>query len=149
MGDHVLVNQAVSLAAAKATITEMIDKRVVDQLWATGRRLRDGFNVLAQEFGIGSRALCLGLSPRTSTVFKDDSGAVSLELKSLFQQECLKRGVLFLGGHNVCYSHSAADIERTLMVYRTAMEICAVAINEGDILERLEGDPVQRVFRDA
>ncbi len=139
--------EALSLAATKATITEMRDKDVIGHLWEQGRRLRDGFNVLATAYGIAENAECVGLGPRTSTSFKDESGATWLELKSLFQQECLKRGVLFLGGHNLCYSHGNADIDQTLRVYRTAMEICTVAIKEADVPGRLEGDPVQAVFR--
>jgi len=65
----------------------------------------------------------------------------------LFQQECLKRGVLFSGGHNLCFSHTHEDIDRTLRVYRSAMEILADSIRKGDALARLEGEPVQAVFR--
>jgi glutamate-1-semialdehyde 2,1-aminomutase/spore coat polysaccharide biosynthesis protein SpsF len=141
--------EALSLAAAKATITEMREKKVIEHLWAVGLRLRDGYNVLAKEYGIAQNTECLGLGPRTSTSFKGESETASLELKSLFQQECLKRGVLFLGGHNMSYSHSDADVDQTLRVYRTAMEICSMALKEGDVLERLEGPPVQPVFRHA
>ena len=141
--------EVLSLAAAKATIGEMRKKKVISHLWEVGRRLRDGYNVLANEFGLASNTECVGLPPRTTTAFTDESGEVSLELKSLFQQECLKRGVLFSGGHNVSYSHTHADIDQTLRVYRTAMEICAVATKEGDVRQRLEGEPVQPVFRQA
>ena len=57
--------------------------------------------------------------------------------------------MLFSGGHNLCYNHSGADIEHTLHVYRTAMEICAVALKEGDVLGKLEGPVVKLVFRQA
>jgi hypothetical protein len=92
---------------------------------------------------------CIGLPPRTVITFADESGRESLLIKSLFQQECLKRGVLFSGGHNVCFSHNADDIEYTLRVYRAAMEIVSVAVREGNVGEKLEGDPVQPVFRRA
>jgi glutamate-1-semialdehyde aminotransferase len=141
--------EAVSLAAAKATISELIRKPVFSKLWSTGKQIKDGFNVLAKEFGLAGNAQCLGLAPRTITVFTDDQGNNSLELKSLFQQECLKRGVLFLGGHNICYSHTSSDVNHTLRVYRTAMEICSMALREGDVLGKLEGPPVQAVFRSA
>ena len=139
--------EALSLAAAKATINEMKEKKVISHLWEAGRRLKDGYNVLADEFGIASNTDCAGLPPRTITAFTDESREVSLELKSLFQQECLKRGVLFSGGHNISYSHTHAEIDQTLRVYRTAMEICAVALREGDVRQHLEGEPVQPVFR--
>lgn len=140
--------EALSLAAAKATLTELQEKNVIAHLWEQGRRLRDGYNVLAQEFGIEQYTECVGLSPRTAVKFKDAS-AKPLVRKSLFQQECLKRGVLFSGGQNICYSHSHADIEYTLRTFRTAMEILAEAIQAGDELQRLEGAPVQPVFRRA
>ncbi len=139
--------EAVSLAASVATIKEMRENNVIAHLWAQGRKLKDGYNVLSKEYGVERHTECIGLPPRTVVTFKDEAGAESLILKSLFQQECLKRGLLFSGGHNICYSHSDSDIEHTLRVYRTALEILSQAIREGDVLERLEGKPVEPVFR--
>jgi glutamate-1-semialdehyde aminotransferase len=141
--------ETLSLAAAKATITEMREKNVIAHLWEQGQKLKDGYKVLAREFGVDRYTECIGLPPRTVITFKDETGAESLVLKSLFQQECLKRGVLFSGGQNMCYSHSDADVDYTLRVYRAAMEILAEAIKRGDALQRLEGEPVQPVFRRA
>ncbi len=139
--------ETLSLAAAKATISEMKGKSVISHLWEQGRKLKDGYNVLAKEFGVNDFTECIGLSPRTVIAFKDDAGEESLILKSLFQQECLKRGILFSGGQNICFSHSNADIDQTLRVYRSAMEILAEAINHKDALQRLEGQPISPVFR--
>ncbi len=141
--------ETVSLAAALATIKETRDKNVINHLWEQGQKLKDGYNVLARKFGVECYTECIGLPPRTVTTFKDETEKESLVLKSLFQQECLKRGVLFSGSHNVCYSHSNADIDHTLRVYRTAMEILAESIQRGDVMQRLEGEPVQPVFRQA
>jgi glutamate-1-semialdehyde 2,1-aminomutase/spore coat polysaccharide biosynthesis protein SpsF len=141
--------ETLSLAAARATITEMREKNVIGHVWEQGQKLKDGYKVLAREFGVDRYTECIGLPPRTVITFKDETGAESLVLKSLFQQECLKRGVLFSGGQNVCYSHSDADIDYTLRVYRAAMEILAEAIKRGDAPQRLEGEPVQPVFRRA
>ena len=140
--------EAISLAACAATIKEMRERKVIDHLWRQGRKLKDGYNVLAREFGLEDHTQCVGLPPRTVMTFTDSSGE-SLALKSLFQQECLKRGILTAGYHNVCYSHDDADIQHTLRVYRTVLEILAQALGEGDVLEKLEGEPVQQVFRQA
>jgi len=139
--------ETLSLAAAKATITEMCGKKVIGHLWEQGQRLQDGYNVLAQEYHIAELTECVGLPPRTVAVFRNQDGSDSLALKSLFQQECLKRGILFSGSHNMSYSHSPADIDYTLRVYRTAMEIVADAIRQKNAAERLEGEPIQAVFR--
>ncbi len=139
--------ETLSLAAAKATIAELRARNVIGHVWEQGQRLADGYHILAREFGLERYTQCLGLPPRTVVVFRDEDGRESLALKSLFQQECLKRGVLFSGSHNVCFRHVAADIDNTLRVYRTALEIVAGAIREGDVVGRLEGSVVQPVFR--
>ena len=141
--------EALSLAAAAATIREMREKNVIAHLWEQGSRLKDGYNVLAREVGIHRFTSCEGLPPRTVVMFKNEEGEESLLLKSLFQQECVKRGILFTGSHNICYSHSNADVDRTLRAYRAAMQILAAAIQTGDARQRLEGEPLQPVFRRA
>jgi glutamate-1-semialdehyde-2,1-aminomutase len=139
--------EALSLAATRATITEMREKNVIAHLWEQGQKLKDGYNVLAREFGAERCTECIGLPPRTLSTFKDENGGESQLLKSLFQQECFKRGILFSGGQNICYSHTDADIDHTLRVYRAAMEIMTDAIRTEQVLGKLEGEPVQPVFR--
>lgn len=139
--------ETASLAAAIATITEMRAKNVIAHLWEQGQKLKDGYTVLAKYFGIDRYTDCIGLPPRSMITFKDEAGNESLLFRSLFQQECLKRGVLFAGAQNICYSHGTAEIEHTLRTYRAAMEILAKAIQTHTVLEKLEGEPVQPVFR--
>ena len=139
--------ETLSLAAAGATITEMRKQKVIEHLWEQGLKLKDGYNVLARELGVDRYTECMGPAPRTAVTFKDETGEECLVLKSLFQQECLKRGVLFAGGQNICFSHSDADIDQTLRVYRAAMETLAEAVENGDASQRLEGEPVRPVFR--
>jgi len=141
--------ETLSLAAAAATISELRSQEVIGHLWAQGKKLQDGYNALAKELGVDRWTECLGLPPRTVVTFRDEAGTESLLLKSLFQQECVRRGVLFSGGQNLCYSHSDQDIEQTLEVYRSAMEILNEARISGDVAKRLMGAPVQPVFRKA
>ena len=139
--------ETLSLAAAKATITEMRRKDIHAHLWEQGRRLKDGYNKISRENDLGPFTECVGLPPRTLVVFRDECGGNSLLLKSLFQQECIKRGVLFTGGHNISFSHSPEDIDNTLEVYQTALGIVADAIRKEGVAMGLEGEPVQPVFR--
>jgi glutamate-1-semialdehyde 2,1-aminomutase/spore coat polysaccharide biosynthesis protein SpsF len=141
--------EALSLAASLATMKEIAEKEVIAHNWEQGGKIKDGLNVLARQFGVEMFVRCAGLPPRTVVNFFDESGRDSLLVKSLFQQECLKRGVLFSGGHNLCYSHSNEDIEFTLRVYRAAMEIVGDAIRRNKVEAMLEGRPVQPVFRRA
>lgn len=141
--------ETMSLAAALATITFMKSHQVIAHLWQQGAALRDGYNALADEYGARSSTECRGFAPRTIVTFRDEHGDESLLLKSLFQQECIKRGVLFCGAHNLCYRHTPEDIRQTLDVYRGAMGVLAEAIASGDAEKRLAGPPVQPVFRRA
>jgi glutamate-1-semialdehyde 2,1-aminomutase/spore coat polysaccharide biosynthesis protein SpsF len=125
--------EALSLAAANATMKEIAEKNVIAHLWEQGRQLIDGIKILAREFHVDRLVRCVGLPPRSVVTFFDESERESLLVKSLFQQECLKRDVLFSGGQSICFSHSTEDIEYTLRVYRTAMEIVGAAVRRGNL----------------
>jgi glutamate-1-semialdehyde aminotransferase len=125
----------------------MNDKNVILHIWKQGTRIKEGFNAISKDCGLGSRVYCTGLGPNTQALFHNEDGTDSLELKTLFQQECLKRGILFSGNHKVCFSHSTDDIEQTLRVYRTSMEILSGAVESGKVLDQLEGPPVEPIFR--
>ena len=140
--------ECLSLAATKATLTEMIERDVIVHLWQIGERLKSGFNRLVMDFGMRAVVESVGLSPKPYVVFNDVGETTALLIKSLFQQEVLKRGVLSMSiAHCVTYSHTVEDVEYTLGAYQAAFEILAEAIDEGKVEERIEGVPIQQVFR--
>jgi glutamate-1-semialdehyde aminotransferase len=138
--------EALSLAAALATIKEMRQKDVIQHLWKQGGKLKDGYNRLAREHGVTEYTQCFGLPAHAAIYFKID-GNDSLELKSLFQQEMIKRGILTMGVHNLCFCHSDEDIERTLESYADVLAVLRQAIDENNIEKYLEGEKVKPVFR--
>lgn len=139
--------ETVGLAAALATLKIIRERGVLHHIRDQGRKLQEGFRSLAADHGLSEFADCIGLPPRTVIAFRDGEGADSLVMKSLFQQECLKRGILFSGNHNVCFSHSDSDIDQTLRAYDTALRKLRAAIEAGDFRARLEGTAVEPVFR--
>jgi glutamate-1-semialdehyde aminotransferase len=139
--------ETASLAAARATIAEIRDREVIAHLWRQGTRLKDGFATLARERGVAEVAACVGLPPRTVVTFADPAGGDGQVLKTLFLQECLKRGVLFGGGVNLSYSHDDDDVATLLVAFEAALQILGDAVRKGDAAERLEGPVVQPVFR--
>lgn len=139
--------EALSLAAAMATIEEMKEKDVIGHLWKQGEKLTNGYNELAQAFGLIDYTKCIGLPDHSAFYFVDTEGKESLEMKSLFQQELLKRGILTIGVHVICFSHSDKDVAQTLEAYGDAMRVLRQAVDEGDIEKYLEGRKVQPVIR--
>lgn len=132
--------ETLSLAACIATIREVKEKNVNSHIWALGKSLQQRTNELAQTIGIMPYIECIGLPPRLNLVYRDESRADSVELKTLFLQEVVKRGV-FLGWNIfMSYSHTQKDIDYTLEVFREAMLVCREAISNRDIADRLEGE---------
>lgn len=139
--------EALSLAAAKATINEMIDKNVQAYLAKQGNKLKTGYNKIAEKLGMNFTK-CSGFDCRTIITFDGEkSGCNPLEMKSLVQQEMIKRGILWGGFHNMSFSHSDEDIDYTLKAYEDVLPILKNAVEEKDVKKYLKGEPLEPVFR--
>ena len=137
--------EALSLAAAKATINELQSKNVPDYLSKQGKKLKDGYNEIAQALGLAYTA-CNGMDARTIITFSHPTENALL-LKSLVQQEMIKRGILWGGFHNMCFSHTDEDIAYTLQVYQEALGLLKAAVDGNNVAASLKGLPVEPVFR--
>ncbi len=137
--------EALSLAATKATIQELRTKKVPEYLARQGKKLKDGYNNIARGLGM-SYTSCVGFECRTLMTFDPKVGN-PLEMKSLVQQEMIKRGVLWGGFHNMSFSHTDGDIEHTLAAYREVLPLLKRAVEEQNIRAHLRGEPVEPVFR--
>jgi glutamate-1-semialdehyde 2,1-aminomutase len=138
--------EALSLAAAVATIHELRDQKVPAYLAAKGKLLKDGYNDIARSLGIDSYTRCTGYDCRSLVVF-DATAGNPLEVKSFVQQELFKRGILWSGFHNMSFSHTDADIEHTLAAYKEVLQLLAAAVAENKVSASLKGKPVEAVFR--
>ncbi len=137
--------EALSLAAAKATVNELRDKNVPKYLAEKGKLLKDGYNKIASGLGM-DYTKCIGYECRSLITFDAKAGN-PLEMKSLVQQEMIKRGILWGGFHNMSYSHSDDDINYTLKVYEEVLPILKKAVDENNVHGYLKGEPVEPVFR--
>jgi glutamate-1-semialdehyde aminotransferase len=135
--------EMLSLAAAQANITEIRTKPVLDRVWALGKRLQDGANSLAGRIGVPMK--CIGYPCRILMTAPRPDGTEDINLKSLFLQETVKRGVLMAWQMFPMYTHTDRDIDLTLEAFEDAMTICKKADDAGDVTARLEGPPVRWV----
>ena len=140
--------ETLSLAAAQATLLELEEKNVHAHLWKLGASLKDGYNRLVEESDLIDYTRCAGLPPRTLVRwYEPGKKGDSLLLKSVFQQECLKRGVLYTGVQHVCFSHTEEDIAKTLDAYGEGLAVIKKGVQQGNIEKCLEGKMVEPVFR--
>jgi glutamate-1-semialdehyde aminotransferase len=137
--------EALSLAAVIATVNEIKEKNVPAYLAKQGKKLKDGYNQIAKELEM-PYTKCIGYECRSLMTF-DASAGNPLELKSLVQQEMIKRGILWGGFHNMSFSHSDKDVEYTLKAYKNVLPILKKAVNENNVRGYLKGEPVEPVFR--
>lgn len=137
--------EALSLAAAKATMQELKEKNVPEYLKTKGKILKDGYNAVAEKLGM-DYTKCIGYECRSLMTF-DASAGNPLEMKSLVQQEMIKHGILWGGFHNMSYSHTDEDINYTLKVYEDVLPVLKKAVEENNVKKYLKGEPVEPVFR--
>jgi len=141
--------EVLSLAAAIATIKELKAKKVIPFLWAKGKKLQEGYNELAKEHDLEKHTQCAGYPPSTLVKFFGKTPDESLLMKSLVQQELLKRGILWAAYHAISYSHKDAEINKTLEAFDDALKVLGKAADKGNFAGFLEGAPVKPVFREV
>jgi glutamate-1-semialdehyde 2,1-aminomutase len=137
--------EALSLAAAKATLGELRAHRVPEQLERRGDRLKAGYNAVAAELGL-DYTRCVGYGCRSLVTFDARAGD-PLEMKSLVQQELIRRGVLWGGFHTLSFSHTDADVDYMLGAWREVLPVLRDAVAARDVRGRLRGEPVEPIFR--
>lgn len=140
--------ECLSMAASIATINELKEKNVIDFLWTQGRKLQEGYNKLAMELKLEKYTQCVGYPPNALVKFYGKTTDESLLMKSLVQQELLKRGILWAAYHAVSYSHKDKEINTTLEAFDDALRVLKKAVHKGNIKRFLEGKPVKPVFRE-
>jgi glutamate-1-semialdehyde aminotransferase/spore coat polysaccharide biosynthesis protein SpsF (cytidylyltransferase family)/predicted dehydrogenase len=136
-----------SMAAAMKVLDVLETTDALARMDANGRILQEGLNTLAKEAGLQDRIQCVGYPVWSLIRFFDAEGNDSLLVRSLFAQECVKRGVLLLATHNVTTAHDPLAIEHTLRVYADVCKTLAQWLNEKHPEQYLEGAAIQPVFK--
>lgn len=138
--------ETASLAAALATLRYMADHKTISYLWAQGKKMKDKVGALIAEKELETIVSIDGFPVRTVMSFKGEE-TQSLKMKTLFQQECAKRGVLFTGAHNISLPHSDTLINKTIAVYDEVMDILRYSVEYEILDEMIEGRILEPVFR--
>jgi len=134
-----------ALAAAKETITIYQREQVVEHLRIQGDRLKKGIDQSAEENRVAKYFQVVGKPCNLVYATRDESGDRSNAFRTLVLQELIKRGVL-APSLVVSYSHTNADIDKTIEVFHEALHLYRKALDEG-IGKYLEGRPVKPVYR--
>ena len=134
-----------ALAAALATIRTYRTEPVVEHLYRQGERLAEGVRAAAARHGVSEHVGVMSRPCNLIYYTRDGDGQPSQAFRTLFLQELLARGVL-APSFVVSYSHTDADIDRTIEAVDGALEVYAQALSDG-VQRHLRGRPVRPVFR--
>jgi glutamate-1-semialdehyde aminotransferase len=140
---------AISLAACKATIDELKEKPVLSHIWTVGEKLKSGLSDLIARYGLNEVVRIVGQPVRSVMTFPGCDERESLLRRSVVMQECVKRGLLYFCSHVPSFAHGEDEIRFTLDVFEEVMPLVAAAFQANDFAQRLEGLPVEPIFRRA
>jgi glutamate-1-semialdehyde 2,1-aminomutase len=135
-----------ALAAALAVMTEYERRPVVETLYRQGARLAAGVTEAASRHGVSDYFGVLGRDCNLIYFTKDPSGERSQPFRTLFLQELIAGGII-APSFSISYSHTDADVDRTVEAVDAALSVYAKALDAGSVDGLLRGRPVAPVFR--
>lgn len=131
--------ELLSIAAALATIKIVEEQNVINHIWNMGGRLKESFKQTVGVMNLNDGISIMGYPPRTFFKFETEAH------KSLFWQECLKKGVLFGYAQFISWSHGLGEIDQTEMAMRHALGMVRKYWTHP--MDAMEGDVAQETFR--
>jgi glutamate-1-semialdehyde 2,1-aminomutase len=139
--------EALSLAAARATLDKLMREPVCATLAARGERLLKETDALIARNDLGVALSTAGHPSWGFVLMQDAGGYSSFEIKTLFMQEMLARGVLTLGTHNLNYAHDDAALDSVIAAYGEVFPILADAIHNRAMGQLLKTKPLEPLFK--
>ena len=137
--------EAVGLAAALATLTELRTRNTAQTLADNGAALKARLNAVAAEVGVAIR--CTGIDYHPHLEFPAEDPVLNNKLGTLYVQEMAKRGNHGYTSFYLNESQGAAEIEMAADAAREVFTLIGETIDDGRIDDRLEAQERQEFFR--
>jgi glutamate-1-semialdehyde 2,1-aminomutase len=135
-----------SIAAGLATIAEFEKNNVVEHNQKIGDLFISGVKSLLNKHNLNDYMDQLQFNWHASMGFRNAKKEPDFGMRTLFNQEVIKRGVLFQGIFCPCFSHTEEDVNHILWAFDEAMEVYKKGLEDG-FEKYLTGDAIKPVFR--
>ena len=139
--------ETLSLAAANKIIDKYKQEHVTEYFSEIGTYLLDQLNQLIDKRNLNDIFWTSGHPSWSFLHIKEQKKYNSFEVKTYFLQEMFKRGILTLGSHNINFSHTKKDINKLLKVYTEVLPMIEQSIKNQTLLENIQGDILQPLFK--
>jgi glutamate-1-semialdehyde 2,1-aminomutase len=139
--------ECLSLAAAKAVLAKLRREPVLETMAARGKRLIEGVATRIKAHGVGDFLSTSGHPTWTFLSFRDANELSMWQIKTLWLQEVLARGILSLGSHNISLAHGDVEVDQLLAVYDEVFPLLREAVYGGHFAQYLRCEPLEPLFR--
>lgn len=139
-------SETVGLAATLATLQECHKIDVSSYLEAFGRKFKESFNKLSDEYGLSNYIQMTGFNCNPNLSFIRDDGTRWMELMTLFIQECLSRGVM-ISWLTLTYSHKEEHMNHALRVFDEVFSVIKPYVENDEVEKFLVGPAIKPVMR--
>jgi len=135
-----------AIAAGLATMDVFENEPVIEHNHAIGDYYMQGVQQILSARKLESYFELTGFNWSCGLVVKNAHGAPDFNLRTLFMQEMIRRGVLFQGILSPCYSHTRDDIDWMLAAFDESCDVFVQALDKG-VEHFLVGSAIKPVFR--
>jgi glutamate-1-semialdehyde 2,1-aminomutase len=139
--------ETLSLAAASVIIDKYKKERVTEHFFEVGTYLLKQLNELIKNNDLANIFWASGHPSWSFLHIKDQQQYNSFEIKTFFLQEMFKRGILTLGLHNLSFSHTNKDIDKLIAAYTEVLPMIKQHIDNQTLLENIQGEILEPLFK--
>jgi glutamate-1-semialdehyde 2,1-aminomutase len=139
--------ETLSLAAALATMKKLKREPVVKHLHSQGQRILESVNRLLKTNQMEDMISISGHPSWSFLNFKDCGGYSLWQVKTLFMQEVLQRGILTFGTHNMSYSHGEPELQALFNAYEEIFPLLKQHVAKGTLESALRCKPIEPLFK--
>lgn len=140
-------SEALSLAAARATLNKIDREPVIETVHAQGQKVIDGVRDLISRHDLDEVVSLSGRPAWSFLHFKDAAPYSMWQIRTLYLQEVFARGILSYGAHHMTYAHGDEEITRLLDVYDQVFPILGQAVKNRTLDEQLRCQPLESLFK--
>ena len=140
--------EALSLAAAIATLKKIRTEPVIEHLWSFGEKLSERVHKIIQSFDLEEIIGLTGYAPWKILKFNDNGKhGEAARIKTFFMQEMIKRGILILGSHNISYAHNNLDLDIITLAYENVLELLKKYLMNDTLQTVLLSPEIKPIFK--
>jgi len=139
--------EALSLAASLATIKKLQNENVIDYLWQYGEGLANPIEDLIMKYNLGAVIKLCGYNVWKLFQFMDHPHGTAFEVKTLFIQEMIARGILINSSLNINFSHKELEKLKILKAIEEVFSLIAEGLRAHKIFSLLRSPVMKPLFK--